>query len=610
MRSSEELGAVDWRSLDHAYGDGSDIPDWIRALYGDDADRAGKAMSALFNGVLHQGTVYPATVAVVPFLAHAALHTVHHRADALAFLAGAGGQGPQPWPGDEEQGCAQVAAEVPGLLHLLGDDDPQVRRQAVRVARRATGKAVPAAVRALATSYETDPIPAVRAEALIVLTRLDPDPRSVQRRLHGALTDPVAAVRAAGALELLEQARAPYLASLVETLANAGGDSEFPIPAAEFFPGVGETDQRVTAVLAQDADATLAVARTWIAQGDIEGRGTRRARDLSDAWRDRENETIALLTAALPYEKQPWEMSELFWGIECWLPDATDPDPALGDHLLPYTADTSTSCRAQLALGSLGDQRLLTHVPDPDPAALAALAARTHRAEHQHLALRHTAAHPNALLAALTPEAARTLLPDLKNLLRRCPTVLLARRFGDWDLRDAELLGLLENTARNSDGELATAAAVTAALLGSDPHPALHLLEHRLRADGWSLEEASRLGPPAGPLLPLIEGYLDNDYEWTRARAAETHWRITGDPSTALPILTTLAGPLPVGIHALKTLLQIGQPLPPGLQPHLEHWATSPRRLVLDYGLPAPDTGLRHLDNQLRDIARQLLTIH
>lgn len=51
----------------------------------------------------------------------------------------------------------------------------------------------------------TDPIPPVRTEAPIVLTRVDTDTPARTRRLRSALTDPIAAVRAGAALALLEQ---------------------------------------------------------------------------------------------------------------------------------------------------------------------------------------------------------------------------------------------------------------------------------------------------------------------------------------------------------------------------------------------------------------------
>ncbi|MEV5426892.1 hypothetical protein [Streptomyces griseorubens] len=128
--------------------------------------------------------------------------------------------------------------------------------------------------------------------------------------------------------------------------------------------------------------------------------------------------------------------------------------------------------QAQLALGRLGDGRLLIIVPDPDPTALVPLAARTGRLDHQRLPLRHPVSCPDELIARLTFDAARTLWLDLKDLLlRHCPTPTPARRFGDWGIKDLELLGLLVTTARSDDDELATAAAVTAARPWRRPGP-------------------------------------------------------------------------------------------------------------------------------------------
>ncbi|MFE3206057.1 HEAT repeat domain-containing protein [Embleya sp. NPDC059237] len=538
----------------------------------------------------------------MPFLAHAAVHTVHKRAGVLALLAGAGGEGPVPRAGDQEKGHTRVGAEVFGLLHLLGDDDPEVRRRAVRVMRRAGAEALPAAVRELAVTYATDPIPAVRAEALIVLTRIDPDPQARTRRLRDALADPVAAVRAVAALALLERESAPYPADLVAVLADAGGGRELAVNRIEFFPGIGDTDSRVAAVLAHDADATAAVARAWIAQGDVEGRGSRRANELSAHWRDRENDTLVLLAAALLHTATPWDLSEVLVAVIRWAPDTPHRDTTLGDNLIPHAlADTTT---AELALGLLGDARLLIAVPDPEPRPLVALATRTHNVDHQRLALRHPHASPDELLTTLTPHSARTLLPDLKDLLRRHPTVTLLRRFGDWGIRDTELLALLAHNARGNPGELTTAATVTAARLGADPAPALDLLARSLEGDWQCLEEAGRLGPTAAPLLPLVEGFLAADYDWTRLDAAEAHWRITGDRSTAVPVLTDLAETLP--LPALETLLAIGPPYPTYLRPHLLHWATTDRRVLPNDDIFAPPTELPP-DTRLRSAATRML---
>ncbi|MFF4922469.1 hypothetical protein ACFY4B_17980 [Kitasatospora sp. NPDC001261] len=607
MRSPEELHTIDWPSLGHFFGDGRDVPGWIRALYSDDGHLADRALSEFFGRALHQGSVSSAAVAAVPFLAHAAVHARHERADVLAALAGCGGTEAEPVHEDEVRGCARVAAEVAGLLHLLRDEDPLVRRNTVRVARRATGETVPVVLRELTACSVSDPAAAVRAEALTVLTLLDPDGGAARRRLRSALTDPVPAVRAAAALALLERSEAPYPVDVVAVLAEAGAGPGFDLGSHEFAPGIGSTDERIW-ILTEDADALATVARGWIAQGDHQGRGTRRARHLSEMWRDREDETISLLTEALRHGHDLRYLGSLLDVISQCLFGVSRPDPALADNLLPHVhTDTLAGRRAQLILGQLGDPRLLTDVPEPVPEALAALAVRTRDPEHQRLALRHRdATHLDSLYTDLSAEEARTHLPDLTRLLRDRPTPTLVRRFGDWAIRDAGLLDRLEALTHATDDELATAAAVTTALLTDDPATVLRLLAHRLAQNSRQLEEAGRLGDAAAPLLPLIECYLDDGYDWTRLHAAEAHWRITGDPSVALPALTALVDPSrPVGVRALQALHRIGPPYPSDLRPQLPHWAASERRLLREYGTRFP--AQRHRDDQLRETARRML---
>jgi hypothetical protein len=617
VRPPEELDLLDWPSLHHAYGGGRDVPAWIRLLYSDDTTAVDGALGELFNRVLHQGSVYPATVEAVPFVAHAAVHATRRRDGMLAFLAGAGGSDPEPYGGTEEDGRTRVSDEVPGLLHLLRDDDRDVRRQAVRVAIRATGPTVPTVLQALTACHASDPDAGIRAEALTVLTRLDPDPRPAERRLRSALTDPVAAVRATAALALLERTPAPYPADLVTVLADAGGDNGFGVPWPEFFPGVGDTDSRVAAVLDADADATAAVARSWIAQGDTDGRGTRRAVQLAMTWRDRETDTVRLLTEAIPHQREPYALGRCLAALARWIGGTTGPAPATADAVLPHAqaTDSPAASDAQLVLGRLGDERLLLCTPSPDPAALAALAARTGDLDHRRRALTShrlggcAAPHTRAgeLLDVLTPESAARLLPELLHLLRTVADAELARRFGGWATADPDLLDLLDRAAGGTDQDLATAAAVAAARLGADPEPALRLLAGRVADHGRALGDAALLGPVAAPLLPLVERRLGAGHAWDRLRAAEAHWRITGDTSRALPVLTALVTALPVGAHALRVLRLTGVPCPPALRPTLAVWASSDRRVLGRYHLGDPWSEGGNRDDRLREDARQML---
>jgi len=64
----ERLDTIDWPSLRHAHGTAEDIPGLLRSLLSDDADVWMPACAELHGTLWHQGTVYPASAAAVPFL--------------------------------------------------------------------------------------------------------------------------------------------------------------------------------------------------------------------------------------------------------------------------------------------------------------------------------------------------------------------------------------------------------------------------------------------------------------------------------------------------------------------------------------------------------------
>lgn len=64
----EDLDAVDWAQLSHAYGKATDVPALLVALREADDEVRARTMRALYGNVYHQGTRYPASAAVVPFV--------------------------------------------------------------------------------------------------------------------------------------------------------------------------------------------------------------------------------------------------------------------------------------------------------------------------------------------------------------------------------------------------------------------------------------------------------------------------------------------------------------------------------------------------------------
>ncbi|GLY50872.1 hypothetical protein [Lentzea sp. NBRC 102530] len=65
------LDQVDWARLSHAYGPADDVPAQLRDLVSPDERIRLEALSDLNGNILHQGTIYEATAAAVPFLLQA-----------------------------------------------------------------------------------------------------------------------------------------------------------------------------------------------------------------------------------------------------------------------------------------------------------------------------------------------------------------------------------------------------------------------------------------------------------------------------------------------------------------------------------------------------------
>src|SRR3954469_13012574 len=64
----EGLDAIDWSSLTQAHGPAADVPELLRSLLSEDPDVRLQAFADLTETIWHQGTVYPASAAAIPFL--------------------------------------------------------------------------------------------------------------------------------------------------------------------------------------------------------------------------------------------------------------------------------------------------------------------------------------------------------------------------------------------------------------------------------------------------------------------------------------------------------------------------------------------------------------
>jgi HEAT repeat protein len=155
----EGLDRVDWASLTHAYGEATDVPGLLWGLLSSDPKVREETVHELFGNIWHQGTVYPASAAAVPFLYELLTapevqdksniaHLLASIADGVGYLEvhAVGDFGEPTWrkilgekgktlEGELSREAAEIAAvrraASAGLRHLLpylSDSEPEIRR--------------------------------------------------------------------------------------------------------------------------------------------------------------------------------------------------------------------------------------------------------------------------------------------------------------------------------------------------------------------------------------------------------------------------------------------------------------------------------------------------
>ncbi|MER7759198.1 hypothetical protein [Streptomyces sp. NPDC097619] len=106
---------TDWQELSHAYGPAGDVPALLARI---DAERDPELWSELWSALCHQGSVYSASFAALPWLADTAAVDDREQAVQALYLAGAvlAGTGQAHGAGDVR---ARYASEIATLLTLV-----------------------------------------------------------------------------------------------------------------------------------------------------------------------------------------------------------------------------------------------------------------------------------------------------------------------------------------------------------------------------------------------------------------------------------------------------------------------------------------------------------
>ncbi|MQS37533.1 hypothetical protein FFZ77_18440, partial [Streptomyces katsurahamanus] len=134
------MDEVDWAALEHAYGPADDVPQMLRGLASEDAAEREAALDGMYGTVHHQGDVYDATLACIPFLVElAADPAVQDRGGIVELLTSIGGidlDGDDELDPDDEEfeyaanyamAASAVTAGADVFLALIDCDDRGVR---------------------------------------------------------------------------------------------------------------------------------------------------------------------------------------------------------------------------------------------------------------------------------------------------------------------------------------------------------------------------------------------------------------------------------------------------------------------------------------------------
>jgi hypothetical protein len=155
------LDQVDWARFDHAYGPATDVPELLRELAGD--GEASHAFDRLFTSLNHQGSVYSATSAAIPFVIQ--ILEDGRRSGLVHFLGSVA-------EAEDASIGLELGKGVSALSRLMASEDPQERESAARALGAVTGHKGEA-IEALRQAIEQERDQNTRAAMMESLARLD-----------------------------------------------------------------------------------------------------------------------------------------------------------------------------------------------------------------------------------------------------------------------------------------------------------------------------------------------------------------------------------------------------------------------------------------------------
>ncbi|MET9012534.1 HEAT repeat domain-containing protein [Streptomyces olivaceoviridis] len=590
------IDEVDWASLRHAHGQAEDVPRWLRALASADAVERATALDGLYDAVHHEGRVYEATPACVPFLfALAAREEVPDRGCIVELLVGIGGEG----DGSAGAGGAAnaaweaVRAGADAFVALAGDPDPVVRRAAAgalvrflddpvrvlgllrrRLRAERDDHVLPALTEALALFARR--YPALADGALDLLAEQSappypPGPRLAalgQLALHAPVRLPADLVPTAVRLlhERSAQRRPPAERSGTDTLVRRirrlrPSDEQGAVLLRTLHTALGDRVHDRVALLTGQLTSPDPVDRcnaVWMSAGLFRG------------WRGDYDVPVRLLGAQLNTDQDRLRdaavsvLAELHAlaapaGDDLHALVSTRPDlwthrwergsPALGGPLkaLARTGDPrAVPALAQLLAGPAAPVGLGCEAAHLGRAAAPLAPALRLRLGRVPLASPTAARLAGPLLTALRAIGDKEAVPELVRLLSGAPDGLGARdAVAGQVIETLAELGAAAQTAPLLRRLFHTRHAATAAgalwSADGDATAVLPVLLRELARDDPDARRAAvrqlgRLGPAARPALPELRRLARSGPVRERILAACALWRVAGDPEPVRPV--------------------------------------------------------------------------
>ncbi|WP_194906176.1 hypothetical protein [Catenulispora rubra] len=197
------LESVAWHELGHAYGPAVDTPELLLLLTSTSDDEIGDVIEALNSSLCHQGTVYPASVAAIEFMARLAVGGIH--TVSLLELLGAIAGSDDPHGLDARDAARQaVVAQLDLLMPLTEHGQDRIRSAAI-----ATFAATGSSDRVVAVLRRRWQVETDRAMRLDVLwAAMEADVALAAELAEDVLEDASAALRMAAALAQVQAGRA------------------------------------------------------------------------------------------------------------------------------------------------------------------------------------------------------------------------------------------------------------------------------------------------------------------------------------------------------------------------------------------------------------------